>query len=93
VSLCRSCNRQIVWAESATSGRPMPLDPPDVGISAPAAFVVLTGTAYGLADAVEKVAMDRAVSEVRARELLADFTWRTSHFATCPDADKFRRLR
>jgi hypothetical protein len=93
VSLCRSCNRSIVWADSASNGRPMPLDPPDVGISAPAAFVILGGVAYSRDAAVEKVALDRGVSEVRARELLADFTWRTSHFATCPDADKFRRLR
>lgn len=26
MSACRSCNAEIVWATSATSGKPMPMD-------------------------------------------------------------------
>jgi hypothetical protein len=93
MSQCNSCHQTIVWAHHHETGKAMPLDLRDVGIDAPSAFVILGGDAYPRAAALEKVALDRGISTLRARELLADWAWRTSHFATCTDPEKYRRLR
>jgi hypothetical protein len=93
VSQCNSCHRRIIWVRHHETGANMPLDLAPVDMHQHGAFVVFGQEAYPLAAATEKLALDRGISEPRARELLADFTWRTSHFATCRDADKFRRLK
>ena len=74
---CRSCTRSIVWA-TTENGNVMPVDAsPD-----PEGNVVLSRRH----DLVRVTVLDQDA-------LFDDGVRRTSHFATCPDADKWRAKR
>jgi hypothetical protein len=77
---CGSCDAPIIWARTLT-GRSMPVDaePSDSG-------TVLLELRQGFVRATVYDAVT-ALSLAPVREL------RTSHFATCPDADKWRKPR
>lgn len=84
VSTCRSCGARIVWTKTEASGGLMPVD------AAPAegGNVLFTG--------VEASTMDGGTIPVARVEagppLFDDGEPRyLSHFATCPDADDWRR--
>jgi len=79
VSRCRSCRARIVWAITER-GKRMPLDEQP---SAEGTFVVRP--VYG-----DGVVVLRAIS---APEAGTDEPKHTSHFATCPQADRWRRAR
>lgn len=74
MAACRTCEAPIVWVESQSTGKPMPMDltPDPKG-----AFVIIGGKARRATDE------DKTLHRPRF----------TSHFATCPDADQFRRAR
>jgi hypothetical protein len=78
---CNSCNADIIWARSL-HGRAMPVDaePSPAG-------TVLVATRQGIVRATVYTADDAArfLRPEQIREL------RTSHFATCPDADTWRK--
>lgn len=74
-SQCRSCGASIEWARSATSGRPVPLDPDP----AERGNVVVERDSAGELWATT-VAGDQAGPGLRV-----------SHFATCPQAHQHRR--
>jgi len=72
VAKCNSCEAEIEWAESATTGKPVPLN---VGATPDGSLAVVNGKAH--AYTLEDLALKR--------------DRRTSHFATCPDADDWRK--
>lgn len=81
---CRSCGAPMIWAETA-NGKRMPVDADPVE---GASFVLVEAPDDGrlLAIHVSKAWPDyMAAGEVDAADRY------TSHFATCPDAGKFRR--
>lgn len=81
MSTCRSCGAPIIWATVAKTGKRMPLDAtpnPDSG------NVLLHPD--GTCRVVTNQSIRLAVDDVEAAG-----TWHTTHFATCPDADKHRR--
>ena len=93
MSFCNSCPAPVVWATSK-NGNKMPLNPARVDPFAQGAFVVIGGIALGPKDAIAHVMTTRQCGEHAARELLSDgFTWRISHFATCPNAGSHRKAR
>jgi hypothetical protein len=78
-STCRSCGRPIRWARSEANGKSLPLDPePKLGGN-----LVEIGTVVG------KYGQD--VPVVRVVEPIEDVRRFVSHFATCPQADEWRR--
>lgn len=92
---CKSCRRPITWVVVAKSGKKMPIDRDPVADG----NIVLTGekdTATG-ADLVayEKqplpAAGDRVAFPMIGEPSTTSRPRYTSHFATCPDADKHRR--
>lgn len=72
---CRSCGAPIRWAQTA-SGKPMPLN----AAADPQGL-------FALVDAEDPREVPRAVS---GRRLPPGERW-TSHFATCPQADSWRK--
>lgn len=79
MSRCRSCGAEIVWAIT-DHGRKMPLDAkPYEGGSSNGLFVLLPDAER----APSAIAVPPAAYE--GEEL------HTSHFATCPDAESWRR--
>jgi len=76
LSKCASCHASIYWA-STRIGRAMPIDaePSDDGNVA----------------LVWSERLNRIVCHVVADRAGFGHPLRTSHFATCPDADRFRR--
>jgi hypothetical protein len=93
MSACRSCGAGVLWAETQ-SGKRVPLDvelcdPTDKG----AQIVARDGSEVYVRPyrkAVELVALRQAVSEQRARELVAEMEAHLTHFATCEYADQHR---
>lgn len=78
ITACRSCNARIVWARTAFNGTPIPIDvsPVDEG------NILLEEKDSGrLVALVLPPGDERIISE----------TTYTSHFATCPDSDQWRR--
>ncbi len=79
---CRSCGAPIIWARTE-AGKPMPVDadPIDGGN----VLLVATGTATPIARSHPAVdpRIDGLAVEAAPRH--------TSHFATCPQAGKWRR--
>jgi len=80
---CKSCGADIIWAPVAGTGGLMPLDTQTE--LAPEAKLVAYNSASELCRVLKK-------SDVRDANL-ADphVTFHKSHFATCPQADKWRR--
>ena len=77
---CRSCHAPIVWARTAFNGTPIPIDRDPTAEG----NVVLTSAQDG---------SNRLVATVLPPgdpRIDVEVTY-TSHFATCPDADQFRR--
>lgn len=84
---CRSCRAPVVWATSAASGKPkrIPLDPdpnPRRG------NIVLEPDLLGQGP-VAHVLTSAAAAEASVR----GETLYLSHFATCPDAEEWRKGR
>ena len=82
---CKACGAQLRWAKHELSGRSMPLDAvanQDGNIS-----VVQWGPkspgGLSLPIIAVNVAPERAMTPMHY----------TSHFATCPEADKFRKMK
>lgn len=86
---CRACRAPILWAETR-AGKRMPLDPrpTDQG------NILLVDTALD-ADLYDcKIGQAVVLSEPAAlaeRSTRPDVSLYTSHFATCPSADRFRQ--
>lgn len=81
---CRSCGAAIRWALTAGDGRAIPLNAdPDPGgiIRATGRRSAIDGRPFVEVLPADAVAMFDEVSDER---------W-TSHFATCPEADEWRR--
>lgn len=79
---CRSCTAPIVWA-STSDGNAMPVDADPT----PPGTVVFTGR-----DHIDTGIHRPEVVVLTQDDLFTDPTSRhTSHFATCPDADTWRR--
>jgi hypothetical protein len=76
-SLCGRCGAPILWAVSATSGKPMPLDP----YTDPLGNVATRLVAGSLIARVLR----------KGHSALPDETLRVAHFATCPLWNKARR--
>jgi hypothetical protein len=72
---CKACNGELLWTTTAT-GKLMPLD---VAVDKEGNVYVEDGCGYVLSDE----------SLNAARE--ANRPLHKSHFATCPEADRFRR--
>ncbi len=74
---CRSCGAEIIWVKTANQ-RLMPLNAePD-----PKGNLILLN---GVPTLVQRDLYDKPLEEQGPRY--------TSHFVTCPDADKFRKKR
>lgn len=76
MSTCRSCDAEVIFVPSATSGRPMILD------AKPAKGVVLVDTAFGAA----LLAADPRTEKAHARVV----DTYTDHHVTCPGADDWK---
>ena len=83
VSPCSKCEAPMIWCVS-TNGKKMPLDadPDEDGT-----FLLVESPDNGDLLAVFH---KRALEYMSQRELEEALRY-TSHFATCPDADRFRR--
>lgn len=79
MSECSSCGAQIIWAVSE-EGKPMPVDQ-----AVPRQGNLLLFRRNGKVVA--------AVACPALREKHPEGPWRISHFATCPDAKKFRKAK
>jgi hypothetical protein len=81
---CRSCNAPIRWAVSLANGKALPLDetPAETGN----VWLHEAGEEGGNVDVAEVLAGDRLD---RARK--AEIDLYLSHFATCPDAGRWRK--
>lgn len=82
-SLCRSCGAAVRWVKSAKTGRVMPLDPEprDDGN-----IVLLDRWQLNL-----RLARVLEHDEVTQERLFGIEPRYVSHFATCPQADEWRR--
>ena len=77
MSTCRSCGAEILWCYTPT-GRRMPLDAAPATLDTPGVWLLEPdGRAY-------------ALSEKNDRTILGG-NLHVPHFATCPDADQFRK--
>jgi hypothetical protein len=77
VSRCRICPAQVVWVNLLPSGSRMPLD----ATPSPDGKIALVG------EQEAQVLTDTAADEARN----AGRRLHTSHFATCPNAEDWRR--
>lgn len=82
MSTCRSCDAEVIWARSSSTGHLMPVDaqPVDGGN-----VLLSTGPGVRIATVVGKKAQPNLFGDDGPRY--------TSHFATCPNADTHRRSR
>lgn len=85
MSVCRSCEREIVWAETSTTRSRIPLDPQPV----PEGNVVLVPSSVEDAPATAFVLGGEALARAR----LDQRRLYRSHFASCPHAARWRRPR
>lgn len=83
---CRSCHAQIVWAITAKNTRKMPVD---AQFDREHGNVALEHTLGAAVAPVATVLSGEALDNARRRHQLLY----TSHFATCPDAERFRKER
>lgn len=82
-AFCRSCKAPIVWAVTSKTGARIPLDPD----RHPNCNVVVIGSANGVVPLV-LVLTNEELARAQSYGVTALFR---SHFASCPDADKWRR--
>lgn len=82
MSRCRSCNAEIIWAETA-GGKRMPLDVEPVIPDIRGLQVLIPGRGDQGEDLVRSATADD----------VALTRFYRSHFATCPNADKHRSPR
>lgn len=92
MSYCSSCPASVLWVVML-SGKRMPLDLGTVEPFSKGAIVTIGGISYSGKAALESTMEARKVSEREAKRILSDpaFTWRVSHYATCPDAASHRK--
>jgi hypothetical protein len=83
MSCCRSCGSEVLWVRT-TNGTRMPLDPLPVD----AGNVAMVGTAAADGSPLVEV-VDPHAPQLPLVDALAPRY--VSHFATCPDADRWRR--
>ena len=77
MSLCRSCGQQVEWV-TTTKGKKMPVDPEVVEYEDAEKGTVL-------------VTEGGNVITVNEFQRMPNVRGRISHFATCPQADQWRR--
>lgn len=75
MSTCRSCGAEIRWVRSATTGKPMPLDPEKVK--------------GGNVEVIVKLGETEETAKILWRD--PERVAYVSHFATCPNAAKHRK--
>lgn len=81
---CKTCERPITWVENVATGKKMPLDGHDL------VFIKTSEQCdQSTGELVNCAHVD--LSKKAQASLLDDGTKITSHFATCPDADRHRR--
>lgn len=83
MSKCKRCGRRIVWVKTP-AGKSMPCDPE------PIHFIPAAGGDLQLVTANGVVARGRKPEENEKEISQIGYT---SHFATCPYADTFRKRR
>ena len=92
---CRfpECKAPVRWVTTAM-GRSMPLNVDPVPPGTRGALVLIGERAFGLADAVQRLAEMFDVDEAEAHRMaMEEYVWHLSHFATCPKAQQARRRR
>lgn len=77
---CRSCKKEILWLAHHDTGKTMPVDL--VPVVGGGIKIDVTGTKYRMITADEL-----------SKALLNRIPLHTSHFATCPDAQNFRKTK
>lgn len=77
---CRSCGAPILWAETV-KGKSMPIDPTPV----PDGNIFLQVRQHLPPLAIYLTALELTAAQAEKRELFK------SHFATCPEATKWRK--
>lgn len=84
ITRCRTCGARIIWAVSGSTHRPMPLNAKP---SAEGNLRLRTDLGPGMAPIVEVVSgAEREALRTRGEAFV-------SHYATCPQASKWRRPR
>ena len=79
MSNCRSCGAKIIWVKNEETEKSHPCDPELV-------------SADEAEDGMTLVGEDGKIYRNAGTNVLDDeMLYRVSHFATCPDADKWRR--
>lgn len=85
---CRACSAPTLWAENPKTGRKAPVD----SAPNPAGNVVLDRSGptitFRVLTKAEMERYDRAVEQLVPETVPTRYTL---HFATCPNADEFRR--
>ena len=81
---CRSCQAPVVWAITAKTGSKIPLDPH----TSPSGTIAVIGTSHVTGQPLAHVFTQADLALARAHGTPALFT---SHFATCPQADAWRK--
>lgn len=87
MSQCKSCGAPVLWVRTM-KGKKMPLDP-DLTLEGE---MILVDLPDGSIAAVHRSSVSEFDGLLGAVELAAA-PGRTSHFATCPNADQHRRAR
>lgn len=91
---CRTCQQPVVWAEHFETGGKMPFDVKAKDWGAEHGYVLAGGKAYSQDAWVQHLMEEAQMSEDQAKATAADdFQVRTSHFASCPQADSHRRRK
>ena len=76
---CRSCQAPVMWLEHATTGKPAPID---AQTSTDGNIVTLDGGRYNVLTKGER---EEAMAE--------GYPLHTNHFATCPQATKWKSTK
>jgi hypothetical protein len=85
VSTCRSCGAKVIWARTATSGKPMPVDAEPVDGGNVLLSQVVAGVGTPTATVVGNTVQPSIFGDDGPRYV--------SHFSTCPRADEHRTPR
>jgi hypothetical protein len=90
MATCSACEAPLLWAESETTGRPMPLNPKPVELPpAPTALPGFEPEPWKAPKGTFAVVKGKAHAYT-ADDLRLKRDAYTSHFSTCPKADQFR---